>query len=190
MKQSSLYSAQKMNFSIKDFFIFCAVIDMTLSNAISLQMFHNKMMINALMTISTSYYMFGKAIWDKLPECIFINFQKGDLHQKSPEPNIWSMINHTKLITFNSGQLQNNTVNGLIQIIIDRVIIHITRLVLDIVNIMKVTRTVVFMKPRVGFIFFVTNNNLTFFLPIYIIVSLAIHYINHIGKSDKNPNNK
>ena len=100
------------------------------------------------------------------------------------------MINYTKLITFNSGQLQINTVNGLIQIIIDRVIIHITRLVLDIVNIMKVTRTVVFMKPRVGFIFFVTNNNLIFFLPIYIIVSLAIHYINHIGKSDKNPNNK
>ena len=43
--------------------------------------------------------MFGRAIWDKMPECIFENFEiarvkrgqfrnDGDLSQKLPEPNM------------------------------------------------------------------------------------------------------
>ena len=50
--------------------------------------------------------MFGRAIWDKLPECIFENagvkrnfkiFKnlEGNLSQKSPEPNMWLLVNHT-----------------------------------------------------------------------------------------------
>ena len=46
--------------------------------------------------ICTSNHVFGRAIWDKLHECLFENFQifkffenhKGDLFQKSPEPNM------------------------------------------------------------------------------------------------------
>ena len=81
--------------------------------------------------------MFGRAIWDKLPECIFENAgvkrnfkifknHEGNLSQKSPEPNMWftGQSHHTnkhfvlKLKYFNSGQLQisgqlqNNSVNG------------------------------------------------------------------------------
>ena len=55
--------------------------------------------------------MSRKAIWDKLPECIFENFEiirlnegnfkifkyhKDDLSQKDPEPNMWLLINHIK----------------------------------------------------------------------------------------------
>ena len=51
--------------------------------------------------------MFGRAIWDKMPECIFENFEiarvkrgqfrnDGDLSQKLPEPNMWLLVNHTK----------------------------------------------------------------------------------------------
>ena len=53
--------------------------------------------------------MLGRAIWDKLPECIFENFKlhrqnegnfkifknrEGYLSPKSPEPNMWSMAHH------------------------------------------------------------------------------------------------
>ena len=56
--------------------------------------------------------MFGRAIWDKLLECIFENFgiaqvkqrqfhkisknQKTDLSQKSRETNMWLLVNCTK----------------------------------------------------------------------------------------------
>ena len=58
--------------------------------------------------------MFGRVNWDKLPECIFENFQipranegnfiifknlEGDLSQKLPEPNMWLLVNHTKPTT-------------------------------------------------------------------------------------------
>ena len=61
--------------------------------------------------ICTSNHMFGKMIWGKLPECIyesfeivrvergqFQNFQKsrGWLIPKSPEPNMWLLVNHTE----------------------------------------------------------------------------------------------
>ena len=58
--------------------------------------------------ISTSNQIFGWAIWDKLPECIFENFEiarvknnfqkphKGDLSQKLPKPNMWLLVNDTK----------------------------------------------------------------------------------------------
>ena len=62
--------------------------------------------------VCTSNYMFGKAIWDKLRECVFDNFDiarvkrgqnfkilknhEGGLFQKSPEPNMWLPVNHTK----------------------------------------------------------------------------------------------
>ena len=43
--------------------------------------------------------MFGRAIWNKLPECIFENFEaarvkrgESDLYQKLPEPNIWLLV--------------------------------------------------------------------------------------------------
>ena len=72
--------------------------------------------------------MFGRAIWEKLSECIFANskfqnFQnqnfkifknyESDLSQKLPELRMWLLVNHTKstnfvlkLTSFNSGQLQ------------------------------------------------------------------------------------
>ena len=56
--------------------------------------------------------MFLKAIWDKLPICIFESFEiarvkrekqfqifeyhKGDLSQKSPKPNMGLLVNHVK----------------------------------------------------------------------------------------------
>ena len=61
--------------------------------------------------MSTSDHMLGRAIWDKLSECIFENFEiarvkpgnfkifenyEGGLSQKSPEPNMWLLVNHTK----------------------------------------------------------------------------------------------
>ena len=55
--------------------------------------------------ISSSNHMFGRAIRDKLPECVSENFEnfvhffknhEGDLSQKSPQPNMWLLINHTK----------------------------------------------------------------------------------------------
>ena len=99
--------------------------------------------------ISTSNHMFGRAIWDKLPECIFENFEikrehfqisknhEGDLSQISPEANIWLLVNHTKpsntlylneylLIAGNyksaGGQFKNNSIDGTILITINRVI--------------------------------------------------------------------
>ena len=61
---------------------------------VALKVFHN-----TNYAISTSNHMFGRAIWDKLPVCIFENFFKnheGDLSQKWPEPNMWLLVNHTK----------------------------------------------------------------------------------------------
>lgn len=47
--------------------------------------------------IRASNHMFGRNIWDKLPEFIFENFKKeGDLSRKLLEPNIWLLVNHTK----------------------------------------------------------------------------------------------
>ena len=77
-----------------------------------------------------------KAIWDKLPEYIFENFeiaqvirglllnQKGDLSQKLPEPSLLLLVNHGQPTSIEteallkprndnsmSGQLWNNSVN-------------------------------------------------------------------------------
>ena len=67
--------------------------------------------VRLLTLISTSNHMFARAIWDKLPESIFENFEiaqvewgqfqifknhEGDLSHKFLEPNMWLLINHTK----------------------------------------------------------------------------------------------
>ena len=83
-------------------------------------------------SISTSNQMFGRVIWNTLPEC-----------QKLLEPNIWLPVSHTKPIDTlywnqyllptgnyksargelqNSGWLQINTVNGAMSITVNRVI--------------------------------------------------------------------
>ena len=55
------------------------------------------MLITISRVISTSNHMFGRAIWDKLPECIFENFEiarvnrrirDGDISQKLPKSNM------------------------------------------------------------------------------------------------------
>ena len=86
--------------------------------------------------------MFLMAIWDKLHEYIFENFvtawvkqkqfqtfknYEDDLTPKLPETSMCLLVNHTKptkLLTAGnykpeSGQLQNNTVNGVMLITID-----------------------------------------------------------------------
>ena len=42
--------------------------------------------------------MFGRVIWDKLPECILKIFKnhEGVLFQKLPEPNMQLLVNNTK----------------------------------------------------------------------------------------------
>ena len=51
--------------------------------------------MSLLRVISTINHMFRRAIWDKLPECIFENFEiarvkqgQKSISQKSPEPNM------------------------------------------------------------------------------------------------------
>ena len=64
--------------------------------------------------------MFGREIKDKLTECIFENVvPEGHLSQKSPERNLRLPVNNTKPT---NTQLQNNTVNGAMSIIINWVI--------------------------------------------------------------------
>ena len=48
--------------------------------------------------IRTSNHMFGRVVWDKLPDCIFkiLKNHEGDLSQKSPKPNMWLLVNHMK----------------------------------------------------------------------------------------------
>ena len=55
--------------------------------------------IKWLKIISTSNPMFGRAIWDKLPEFVFENFQKsrGWSISQIVERNIWLLVNHTNL---------------------------------------------------------------------------------------------
>ena len=81
--------------------------------------------------------MFGTAIWEKLPECIFENFQKSrgwfiPKNRPNQTCDYWLITPKKrfvlKLISFNSGQiqirqLQNNTINGAMSITINRVII-------------------------------------------------------------------
>ena len=97
--------------------------------------------------------MLGRAISNKLPECIFEHFEnhRGDLSQELPKPNMWLLVNHAKkkhfalkLIYFNSGKLQiskrlftkqrtitkNKSVNGAILIAISRVNIKVILLLL------------------------------------------------------------
>ena len=65
---------------------------------------------NINQSINTSNYMFGREIWDKLPECTFENFEiaresesnfkfskncEGDFFQKLPEPNTCLLVNPT-----------------------------------------------------------------------------------------------
>ena len=92
--------------------------------------------------------MFGRAIWDKLLECIFETFwnfkifknHEGALSQKLLKPNMWLLVNHTKptntvlkLISLdspqlqNSGQLQNNTVSDIMLITIVWLLISFSR---------------------------------------------------------------
>ena len=45
--------------------------------------------------------MLGRAIWDKFLERVLENFKsfkihEGDLSQKSLEPTMWLLVNHTK----------------------------------------------------------------------------------------------
>ena len=62
-------------------------------------------------SISTNNHMFGRAIWDKFPKCVFENseiawveqgqFQnfknhEGDLSEKLLKPNTWLLVNHTE----------------------------------------------------------------------------------------------
>ena len=84
--------------------------------------------------------MFGRAIWGKLPECIFENIE---IARELSEPNMWLLVNHTKptntlhwnyyILTAgiyksaskqlqNSGRLQSNTINGVMSVAINRVI--------------------------------------------------------------------
>ena len=51
-----------------------------------------------LKMLNTSNHMFGRIIWDKLPITgNFKNFKNhdGDLSHKSPESNMWLLVNHT-----------------------------------------------------------------------------------------------
>ena len=98
--------------------------------------------------VCTSNPTFGRALWDRVLECIFENFQKsrGWFISKINKPNMWLLVNHTKLKKKNtlywnlyilsagnykspskqlqnSGQLQNNPVNGPMLITINHVII-------------------------------------------------------------------
>ena len=45
----------------------------------------SKVLLSRMKSISTSNHLFGRAIWDKLPECIFENFE-----------NYWLLVNYTK----------------------------------------------------------------------------------------------
>ena len=99
--------------------------------------------------VLTSNHMFGKAILDKMPECIFENFEifraKRGQFQNFQKSRGWFIpkivqtmdaqtkhvitdLSHQtnkhfvlKLISFNSGQLQNNTGNGAMSITINHV---------------------------------------------------------------------
>ena len=84
--------------------------------------------------ISNSNHMFGKAIWGKLPESILENYENFQKSRGSFIPKI-ARIKHAGtgqshqnkcLLTGDnyksaSGQLQNNSVNGVIMITINRV---------------------------------------------------------------------
>ena len=79
------------------------------------------MLITINRLISASNHMFGRANWDKLPECIFENFEiarvkqgqfpvfqnhEGDLSQKSPSQTYdyrLITVNQKTLCIFNSG---------------------------------------------------------------------------------------
>ena len=88
-------------------------------------------MLNSNPAISTSNHMFGRAIWDKLPKCIFENFEiarvkRGQFQKfwklwgwfipRIAPTNMWLLVNHTKpikhfvlkLISFKIGQWQIN----------------------------------------------------------------------------------
>ena len=73
--------------------------------------------------------MFGRAILDKLPDCI--KNHKGGLSPKIAWTNMWLLLNHTKLTLWietsnyksSSRQLKENSVNGSAMLItINRVI--------------------------------------------------------------------
>ena len=81
--------------------------------------------------------MFGRVIWDKLPESNFKIFQNhdGDLSPKSAKPKMWLLVNHTKpanTLYWNqyhftagnyksAGNYKKNSVNGAMSIAINRV---------------------------------------------------------------------
>ena len=76
--------------------------------------------------------MLGREIWDKLSEYNFKFFKnyEVDLSQKSSGTNVITGYYHQtnrhfvlKLISFDNGQLQNNTVNVAMSILIDCAII-------------------------------------------------------------------
>ena len=80
--------------------------------------------------------MFRRAIWDKLPDFIFKDFQN---QEGEFEPNMWLLVNQTKptcfvlkLVSFNCrqlqireraiGQIQDNSANDEVLITINRAI--------------------------------------------------------------------
>ena len=67
--------------------------------------------------------MFGKAIWDKLPEGNFKIFKNDevDLSQKFHKSNMWLLVTYTKQRK-RGGNYKNNTVNSAVSITINRVI--------------------------------------------------------------------
>ena len=92
--------------------------------------------------ISTGNHMLGRAIWNKLPGCIFENFEIENfaiskfskimrvIYPKnclSQTCDYWLITQNQqifvlKLTFFNSGQLQNNSVSAKVSITINRVI--------------------------------------------------------------------
>ena len=92
--------------------------------------------VSQKIAISTSNPMLERAIWDKLPESIFENIEIARVkrgwfipkiarnkHVITGESHQANKLFVLKLISFKSGQLQNNTVNGAMSISINCVII-------------------------------------------------------------------
>ena len=100
-------------------------------------------------------------------------YHEGELSQKLPEPSMWWLVNYTNpknilhWISFNSGQLQNNTVNGAISITINWVIM--TVILIFLIPLIIITISIIYHFIFITIVFIIISSSVVIIISVFLL---------------------